>query len=55
MVVVVLVVGVVNLVVLSLLDILHLMLNTSLGEVATLSLRGATYHGLSFVTFILPQ
>jgi hypothetical protein len=31
-----------SLVVLSLLDVLYLMINTSLGEVAALSLRGAT-------------
>jgi hypothetical protein len=43
------------LVVLSLLDVLHLVINTSLGEIAVLSLRGATYHGVSFVVLILLQ
>jgi hypothetical protein len=42
-------------VVLSLLDVLHLVINTSLGEVAVLSLRGATDHGLSFVVLVLLQ
>jgi hypothetical protein len=42
-----------SLVVLSLLDVLHLVINTSLGEVAVLSLRGATDHGLSFVALVL--
>jgi hypothetical protein len=42
-----------SLVVLSLLDVLHLVNNTSLGEVAVLSLREATDHGLSFVVLIL--
>jgi hypothetical protein len=44
-----------SLVVLSLLDVLHLMINTSLGEVAVLSLREATDHGLSFVVLVLLQ
>jgi hypothetical protein len=44
-----------SLVVLSLLDVLHLVINTSLGEVAALSLRGAMDHGLSFVALILLQ
>jgi hypothetical protein len=35
-----------SLMVLSLLDVLHLVINTSLGEVAVLSLRGATDRGL---------
>jgi hypothetical protein len=35
-----------SLVVLSLLDVLHLVINTSSGEVAVLSLRGATDHGI---------
>jgi hypothetical protein len=48
-------VGTLSLVVLSLLDVLHLVINTSLGEVATLSLRGATEHGLSFVVLMLLQ
>jgi hypothetical protein len=51
--VVMLVVGVVCLVVLSLLDALLLVLNTSLGEVAVLSLRGATDHDLSFMDLVL--
>jgi hypothetical protein len=42
-----------SLVVLSLLDVLHLVINTSLGEVTILSLRGATDHGLSFVALVL--
>jgi hypothetical protein len=42
-----------GLVVLSLLDVLHLVINTSLGEVAVLSLRGATNHGLCFVVLVL--
>jgi hypothetical protein len=44
-----------SLVVLSLQDVLHLVINTSLGEVAVLSLRGATDHGLSFATLVLLQ
>jgi hypothetical protein len=44
-----------SLVVLSLLDIIHLMINMSLGEVAVLSLKGATDHGLSFVALVLFQ
>jgi hypothetical protein len=48
-------VGTLSLVVLSLLDVLHLVINTSLGEVIALSLRGATDHGLSFVVLILLQ
>jgi hypothetical protein len=35
-------VGTLSLVVLSLLDVLRLMINTSLGEVTVLSLKGAT-------------
>jgi hypothetical protein len=42
-----------SLVVLSLLDVLHLVINTTLGEVAVLILRGATDHGLSFVALVL--
>jgi hypothetical protein len=41
-VVVVLVVGLESLQVVSLLGVLHLVINTSLGEVAALSLKGAT-------------
>jgi hypothetical protein len=44
-----------SLVVLSLLDDVHLMINTSWGEVAVLGLRGATDHGLSFVVLVLLQ
>jgi hypothetical protein len=43
----------VTMVVLSLLDVLHLVINTSLGEVAVLSLRGATDHCLPFVVLVL--
>jgi hypothetical protein len=42
-----------SLVVLSLLDVLHLVINTSLGEVATLSLRGVTNHAFPFVVLVL--
>jgi hypothetical protein len=45
----------VTMVVLSLLDVLHLVINTSLGEVAVLSLRGATDHCLSSVVLVLLQ
>jgi hypothetical protein len=41
------------LVMLSLLDVLLLVVDMSLGEVATSSLGGATDHGLSFVVLIL--
>jgi hypothetical protein len=44
-----------GLVVLSLLDVLHLVINTSLGEVSVLSLRGAMDHGHSFVVIVLLQ
>jgi hypothetical protein len=47
------VVGTFSQVVLSLLDAFHLVINTSLGEVTTLSLRGAMDHGLSFVVLML--
>jgi hypothetical protein len=53
--VVVQVVGMVSLVVLSFLDVLHLVLNTRVGEVVALSWRGATVHGLLFVAFVLLQ
>jgi hypothetical protein len=43
----------VSLVVFSLLDVLHLVLNTVVGEVVALSWKGATVHGLPFVAFIL--
>jgi hypothetical protein len=42
-----------GLVVLNLLDVLHLVINTSVGEVAVLSLRGTMDHGLSFVVLTL--
>jgi hypothetical protein len=50
-----LMVGTLSLVALSLLDVLHLVINTSLREVAILSLRGATDHGFSFMVLILLQ
>jgi hypothetical protein len=43
----------VTMVVLSLLDILHLVINTSLVEVVVLRLRGGTNHCLSFVVLVL--
>jgi hypothetical protein len=49
------VVGVLSLVVLSLLDALHLVVDTSLEGVAVLSLRGATYHTFPFVVLIILQ
>jgi hypothetical protein len=49
------VVGALSLVVLSLLDVLHLVINTSLGEVAALSHRGATDHAFLFVVLVLLQ
>jgi hypothetical protein len=42
-----------SLVVLSLLDVLHLMINTSLGEVAALSLRGAMDHAFFLMVLVL--
>jgi hypothetical protein len=42
----------VTMVVLSLLDVLHLVINTSLGEVAVLSLRRAADHAFSFVVVV---
>jgi hypothetical protein len=53
--VVVLVVGLESLQVVSLLDVLHLVINTSLGEVAALSLRGATNHAFPIMVVILLQ
>jgi hypothetical protein len=44
-----------SLVLLSFLDVLHLVINTSLGEVAALILRGATNHAFLFVVLILLQ
>jgi hypothetical protein len=54
-VVVVLVVGLESLQVVSLLDVLHLVINTSLGEVAALSLKEATDHAFPIVVVILLQ
>jgi hypothetical protein len=48
-------VGTLSLVVLSLLDVLHLVINTSLLEVAVLSLRGATDNAFPFVVLVLLQ
>jgi hypothetical protein len=48
-------VGTLSLVVLSLLDVLHLVINTSLGEVAALSLRGATDHAFLLLVLVLLQ
>jgi hypothetical protein len=49
------VIGALSLVVLGLLDVFHLVINTSLGEVAALSLRGATNHAFLLVVLILLQ
>jgi hypothetical protein len=49
------IVGALSLVVLCLLDGLHLVINTSLGEVAVLSLRGATDHIFLFMVIVLLQ
>jgi hypothetical protein len=49
------VIGALSLVVLGLLDVFHLVINTSLGEVATLSLRGATDDAFLLVVLILLQ
>jgi hypothetical protein len=49
------VVGMVSLFVLSLLRVLHLVLNTMVVEVLAWSLRGAMVHGLPFVAFIILQ
>jgi hypothetical protein len=46
-------VGVLSLVVLNLLDALHLVVDTSLGEVVALGLRGATDHIFAFVALVL--
>jgi hypothetical protein len=54
-VVVVQVVGMKSLQVVSLLDVLHLVLNTRVREVVVLGWRGRTIHGLPFVAFILLQ
>jgi hypothetical protein len=53
--VVILVVGIESLQVVSLLDVLHLVINTSLGEVAALSLRGATDHAFPIMVAIVLQ
>jgi hypothetical protein len=45
----------VTMMVLSLLDVLHLVINTSLGEVTVLSLRRATDHAFPFVVVVLLQ
>jgi hypothetical protein len=50
--VVVLVVGLESLQVVSLLDVLHLVINTSLEEVAALSLRGVTDHAFPIVVVV---
>jgi hypothetical protein len=47
------VVGSLSLVLVCLLDSLHLVINTSLGEVAVLSLRGATNHTFHFMVLVL--
>jgi hypothetical protein len=41
--------------VVSLLDVLHLVLNTRVGGVVALRWRGGTVHGLPFVAFVLLQ
>jgi hypothetical protein len=46
-------VGVLSLMVLCLLDSLHLVINTNLGEVAILSLRGVIDHVFLFVVLVL--
>jgi hypothetical protein len=48
-------VGALSLVVLSLLDVLLLVTNMSLGKVAALSLRGAMDHAFPFVVLVLLQ
>jgi hypothetical protein len=53
--VVVLVVGLESLQMVSLLDVLHLLINTSLGEVAALSLKGATDHAFPIMVVVLLQ
>jgi hypothetical protein len=47
------VVGMVSLAVFSLLGVLHLVLNTMVGEAKVLSWRGAMVHSLPFVVFVL--
>jgi hypothetical protein len=53
--VVVLAVGLESLQMVSLLDVLHLVINMSLGEVAVLSLKGAMDHAFLFVVLVLLQ
>jgi hypothetical protein len=53
--VVVLVVGLESLQVVSLLDVLHLVINTSFGEVVALSLRGAMDHAFRIMVVVLLQ
>ena len=53
--VVVLVVGLESLQVVSLLGVLHLVLNTRVGGVVALRWRGGTVHGFPFVAFVLLQ
>jgi hypothetical protein len=48
-------VGLESLQVVSLLDVLHLVINTSLEEVATLSLRGTMDHAFPIVVVVLLQ
>jgi hypothetical protein len=48
-------VGALSLVVLSLLDALHLMVDKSMGGVAVLSFRWTTYHTFLFVVLVLLQ
>jgi hypothetical protein len=48
-------VGTLSLVVLSLLDVLYLVINTRLGEVTVLSLRGSTDHAFPSVVLVLLQ
>jgi hypothetical protein len=55
LVVVVLVVGMESLQVVSLLDVLHLVLNTRVGGVVALRWRGGTVQDLPFVAFVLLQ
>jgi hypothetical protein len=55
LVVVVLVVGMVSLVVVSLLDVLHLVVNTTVGGVVPLRWRGETVPDLPFVASVLLQ
>jgi hypothetical protein len=44
-----------SLAVVCLLDVLHLLINTGLGEVTALSLRGVTDHVFPFVVLLLLQ